>query len=239
MNATERLYEEDSYLKDCTAEVVASEAGLFRVNRTVLYAEGGGQPGDSGAVTLPDGQELAIVKSVKQPGNPNAVLHYLQDADAVLEVGSQVKLAVDWARRHRLMRMHSALHLLCAQVSAGVTGGSVGDGKGRIDFNIGADGLDKERINDGLNELVARDLEVAARWITADELDENPDLVRTMEVQPPRSGGKVRLIEVQSADLQPCGGTHVKRTSEIGALVVGKIENKGKQNRRVNIRFAD
>ena len=152
----------------------------------------------------------------------------------MLEVGAQVKLSVDWARRHRLMRMHSALHLLCAQVSAGVTGG---DGKGRIDFNIGADGLDKERISDGLNELVARDLEVTARWITADELDQNPDLVRTMEVQPPRSGGRVRLIEVHSADLQPCGGTHVLRTSEIGKLVVGKIENKGKQNRRVNIRF--
>jgi misacylated tRNA(Ala) deacylase len=150
-----------------------------------------------------------------------------------------VTAEIDWARRHRLMRMHTCLHLLCAVVPGAVTGGQISDGKGRLDFDVPGATLDKDEINTKLNALITADHEVVPRWITDEELASRPELVRTMSVKPPTGHGKVRLLDIAGVDLQPCGGTHVRRTGEIGKVAVGKIENKGKQNRRISLSFAD
>jgi misacylated tRNA(Ala) deacylase len=153
--------------------------------------------------------------------------------------GTKVRAEIDWERRHRLMRMHTCLHLLCAVVTGEVTGGQVGDGKGRLDFNIPECGLDKEAITAALNKLIAEDRPVQPVWITDEELAAKPELVRTMSVKPPTGSGRVRLLQIEDVDLQPCGGTHVARTGEIGPVVVTKIENKGRQNRRINIALVE
>ena len=165
------------------------------------------------------------------------MVHIPAEGSVLPAVGSEVEAVIDWERRHRLMRMHTSLHLLCAVVTGDVTGGQVNDGKGRLDFNLPDTKLDKDAITAALNALVEEDHAVRPRWITDEELARNPDLVRTMSVQPPSGAGKVRLLEIEGVDLQPCGGTHVQRTGEIGRLRVAKIENKGRQNRRINITF--
>ena len=203
----------------------------------MFYPTGGGQPGDSGWLRW-EGGETRIAEARKGDG-PDAVLHIAEDGSALPAPGTQVEAVIDWDRRHRHMRMHTAMHLLCSIVEGDVTGGQVGAEKSRLDFNVPAGALDKEAIGTALNELVAAALPVQPRWITDEELASRPELVRTMSVKPPGGSGKVRLMligdEDAPADLQPCGGTHVANTGEIGALRIGKIENKGRQNRRVNI----
>jgi misacylated tRNA(Ala) deacylase len=167
------------------------------------------------------------------------VVHSPAEGAELPEPGARVEAEIDWQRRHRLMRMHTCMHLLCAVVTGDVTGGAVGDGKGRLDFNLPDTSLDKERITAELNRLIAEDHEVRPRWITEAALAANPQLVRTMSVKPPIGAGKVRLLEIADVDLQPCGGTHVRRTGEIGPVRIGKIENKGRQNRRINILLAE
>ena len=197
----------------------------------------GGQPGDSGRLLLEDGSEIKIVTTVTDRDS-GEIIHVPDEGQALSPAGAKVQAEIDWDRRYRHMRMHTALHLLCAAVPCGVTGGQIGADKSRLDFDIGEATLDKEEITDILNRLVEEDHVVDNYWITEQELDDNPELVRTMSVQPPRGSGRVRLMKVgNGVDLQPCGGTHVKRTGEIGALRVSKIENKGKRNRRVNIVF--
>lgn len=238
MPITDELFREDAYLKECTATVVGVNAlGGIVLDRTVFYPTGGGQPGDSGALRLADGRTIRIATTVKGDGEEN-VVHVPAEGETAPAVGTQVTVAIDWDRRYMHMRMHTALHLMCALVPHGVTGGRIGADKSSLDFDIGDASLDKDAISEGLNRLVDEDHAVAARWITEAELDAQPDLVRTMSVQPPRGSGRVRLLDIPSVDLQPCGGTHVARTGEIGALTVTKIENKGKRNRRVNIAFA-
>jgi misacylated tRNA(Ala) deacylase len=240
MSATEELFREDGYLQDCTATVIAVDASGIRLDRTVFYPTGGGQPGDSGVLRRAYGSAIAIADTRKGEA-PGEIVHVPAQPVADLAPGETVTAALDWARRHRHMRMHTCLHLLCAAVPAGVTGGSIGDGKGRLDFDL-ADSplvLDKAAIEARLNQLIADDLPVSARWIDEAELAARPELVRTMSVKPPSGQGRVRLMEVAGADLQPCGGTHVRATGEIGAVRIDKIESKGKRNRRVSLSLVE
>ena len=236
MTGTVHLYREDPYLTTCAAEVVAvtPEGGVV-LDRTVFYPQGGGQPGDQGLLTLPNGREIRIRNAIYGPDRTQ-IVHQVEDAPP--EVGDAVSLALDWPLRHKRMRVHTALHLLSVVLPYPVTGGAIGEGDGRLDFDIPDAGLDRAEITDKLNALIARDAPVRERWISDEELDANPGLVKTMAVKPPRGTGRVRLVEIEGIDLQPCGGTHVRRTGEIGAVRVTEIEKKGKQNRRVRIALA-
>ena len=234
----ELIFRDQPYEKSCDATVVAVDGSGIRLDRTVFYPMGGGQPGDVGLLRPESGSKIRIVDTRKGESHED-VVHVPEEGAALPAVGTKVTLELDWQRRHRLMRMHSCLHLLCAVVSGDVTGGQISDGKGRLDFNLPDTQLDKEQITSELNRLIDEDHAVQPRWISDEELAANPDLVRTMSVKPPSGSGKVRLLDIPGVDLQPCGGTHVARTGEIGKVRVGKIENKGRQNRRVNIIFAE
>jgi len=235
---SELLFRADPYLKRCTARVVAADARGIGLDRTVFYARGGGQPGDCGVLETADGVCVAIVDALKGDGLDD-VIHVAAEGAPALAPGTPVTAAIDWERRHRLMRMHSCLHLLSALVPGAVTGGQVGADRSRLDFDLPEGGLDKDELTESLNRLIAADHPVAARWVTEAELDANPDLVKTMSVKPPRGAGTVRLVEVAGVDLQACGGTHVARTGEIGPVRVVKIESKGRRNRRVVVALAD
>jgi misacylated tRNA(Ala) deacylase len=233
--ATELLFRDDSYLRASPAEIVAVERGMVQLDRTVFYPLGGGQPGDRGTLTAEDGRIFRVTDTKKGEG-PSSVIH-LVEGEGLL-AGQRVTAAIDWDYRYRLMRLHTALHLLCAVVPGAVTGGQISDGKARLDFDVDAASLDKDEITAKLNALIAAGHAVQPRWISDEELADRPELVRTMSVKPPSGFGRVRLLNIAGVDLQPCGGTHVKNTAEIGNLAVTKIENKGRQNRRVNISFA-
>jgi len=237
MPITEELFREDAYLKECEATAVGvNDKGGILLDRSVFYPTGGGQPGDRGVLRLADGSTVEIATTVKGDGEEN-VVHVRAEGQAAPAVGEKVTGVIDWDRRHLHMRMHTGLHLLCALVPHGVTGGRIGADKSSLDFDIGEATLDKDALTEGLNRLVTEDHAVTARWIDDAELDAQPDLVRTMSVQPPRGSGRIRLLDIPSVDLQPCGGTHVSHTGEICPLRVSKIENKGKRNRRVNVVF--
>jgi misacylated tRNA(Ala) deacylase len=231
------LFRDDAYLRDCAARVAGVDERGIRLDRTVFYPQGGGQPGDSGVLHLADGTSLAIVDTRKGDGI-DEVLHISAPGAALPPPGSAVIAEIDWPRRHRLMRIHTCLHLLSAVVPGAVTGGQIADGKGRLDFDVPGDALDKATIARRINELIAADHEALARWISDEELAARPELVRTMSVKPPIGQGRVRLIDIAGVDLQPCGGTHLRRTGEIGPVEVLKIENKGRQNRRIVVGFA-
>jgi misacylated tRNA(Ala) deacylase len=231
----ELIFQKDAYAESCRATVTAADAAEgIRLDRTVFYPTGGGQPGDTGRLTWADGSVTAIADTRKGADHRD-VVHVPAEGAPLPPVGSEVTLTVDWARRHRLMRMHTTLHLLCSLVPGDVTGGQVGETKSRLDFNITGDQVDKEALAAELNRIVAADHAVRIKALSDADLDAQPDLVRTMSVKPPRDGGTVRVIEVEGVDLQPCGGTHVARTGEIGALRIGKVESKGRQNRRINV----
>jgi misacylated tRNA(Ala) deacylase len=230
----ELVFREDAYAKSCPAVVTAVDERGLRLDRTVFYPLGGGQLGDTGVLRLADGSTIAIADTIKGPA-ADEVIHVLAVGAVAPAVGTNVTAEIDWKRRHRLMRMHSCLHLLCAVITGDVTGGQVSDGKGRLDFNLPDAKLDKEHIEAELNRLIAEDHPVRPRWISDEELAARPEMVRTMSVKPPMGMGRVRLLEIEGVDLQPCGGTHVTHTGEIGAIEVVKIESKGKQNRRVNL----
>ncbi len=238
---TEDLFRADAYQTEAGAVVLAvteTEKGIeILLDRTLFYPTGGGQPGDTGVIVCPSGAETRIMDT-RKGSHPNTIVH-LADVAPAFSVGDTVTLRLDWPRRHRLMRMHTCLHLLSSVVPAGVTGGQVNEDKGRLDFDIGELVLDKDAIETQLNALIAADHPVGQRWITDAELEANPGLVKTMSVQPPRGAGRVRLIDIPGVDLQPCGGTHVARTGEIGPVRVDKIENKGKRNRRVVLAFVE
>ncbi|MBM3559132.1 MAG: alanyl-tRNA editing protein [Alphaproteobacteria bacterium] len=236
---TSLLFRDDAYLREATARIVAvNELGGIVLDRTPFYATGGGQPGDSGLLTIPGGASLAIATAVKgraEDGGPDTVVHVPAEGAGTLPVGATVTAAIDWARRHRLMRVHTCLHLLSAVLPFPVTGGQVGDGKGRLDFAMDGEIPDREAAEARLNELVAADHAVGSEWIDDAELARRPELVKTMSVKPPAGAGQVRLVRIAGLDLQPCGGTHVARTGEIGRVALGRIESKGRQNRRVAI----
>ncbi len=234
----ELIFRDDAYQRSCEATVSSADAQGIRLDRTVFYPTGGGQPGDGGVLRLEDGGEIRIVEARKGADHEDVV--HMPEAGAALPApGTRVTAEIDWEQRYRRMRIHSCMHVLCAIVEGDVTGGQVGEGKGRLDFNLPDTRLDKDAITAALNRIIAEDHPLRSRWITEDELTDNPQLVRTMSVKPPMGAGRVRLMEIEDVDLQPCGGTHVRRTGEIGLVRVTKIENKGRQNRRVNIAFAD
>jgi misacylated tRNA(Ala) deacylase len=235
---TEPLFRSDPYARSCEAQIVAvNERGGITLDRTVFYPTGGGQPGDSGVLKLSDGGEIPIATTVKGgPGDgDDAIVHVPAEGSPVATVGDRVTLELDWDRRYRHMRVHTCLHLLSSVLEYPVTGGQVGDGKGRLDFDIPEAGLDKDEITVELNRLIEADKPVTTEWISDAELAAQPELVKTMSVQPPTGAGRVRLIRVEGHDLQPCGGTHVAQTGEIGPVTVTKIEKKGRQNRRVSV----
>lgn len=234
----ELLFRDDAYAKSCSATVLSVDERGIRLDRTVFYPNGGGQPGDTGILRFAGG-ELRIVDTVKGDGIDD-VVHVPDPAAPLPAPGTPVEAVIDWDRRHRHMRMHTALHLVCAVLpGASITGAQVGVERSRVDFNLPTGALDKDGIAAALNRLIAADTPVGFLWITDEELDANPDLIRTLTVKPPRGHGRVRLVDIAGVDRQPCGGTHVARLGEIGPLEVLKIDNKGKQNRRVVVALKD
>ncbi|MCF2904154.1 alanyl-tRNA editing protein [Octadecabacter sp. CECT 8868] len=229
------LFIDDAYKRDASADVfaVTDEGGII-LDETIFYPTGGGQPGDSGTLTWAGGK-IDIATTVK--GEGGSIILVPAEPNPLPPVGGQVIQSLDWERRHRHMRVHTALHLLSVVIPLPVTGGSIGADKGRLDFDMPEAPEDKAELEATLNKLIACDFEISTEWITDAELAANPGLVKTMSVQPPKGAGRVRLVRIgegeNTADLQPCGGTHVRYTSEIGTVRLGKVEKKGKQNRRV------
>ena len=234
---TDLLFRTDPYQREASARVAGlTEEGGIVLDRTLFYPTGGGQPGDSGTLLSEHG-EIAIATAVK--GQGDAVVLVPSEPVSLPPVGAEVTQRLDWDRRFAHMQMHTALHLLSVAIPLPVTGGQIGAGKGRLDFLMPEPPEDRDAVEAELNALIARDLPVSEDWIDEADLDANPGLVKTMSVQPPRGAGRIRLVRIgegeRQVDLQPCGGTHVARTGEIGPARLGKIENKGKQNRRVTL----
>jgi misacylated tRNA(Ala) deacylase len=237
--ATEALFRDDAYLAEATATVVAvNERGGVVLDRTIFYPTGGGQPGDSGLIVPADGAPLTIATTVKGEA-PGEIVHVPAPDQPLPAVGTPVTLRLDWGRRYRHMRMHSCMHLLSALLPYPVTGGQIAADKGRLDFDMDGAAPDREALTEKLLALIAADDPVTTEWITDEELAARPELVKTMAVKPPTGTGRVRLVRIEGRDLQPCGGTHVRRTGEIGQVAVLKIESKGRQNRRVSVGFVE
>ena len=231
---TRELFRDDAYLKSCTATVTGAGNQVLHASQTVFYPLGGGQPGDTGTATW-EGGHARIIDTRYVDGD---IGHLLEDGASAPPPGATVDFEIDWDRRYRHMRMHTAMHLLGSVLHYGVTGGNISAEKSRLDFDM-EDPIDKDAVSAALAELVAGNHKVSCRWISEEELDANPELVRTMSVQPPRGKGAIRLLEIEGVDLQPCGGTHVGSTSEVGTVRIGKVEKKGRHNRRVNIHLDD
>ena len=232
---TEDLFRHDSYQKSCDAVVTADDGDAIVLDRTVFYAMGGGQPGDTGTI-LWDGGSASVIDT--RYGEDGVIRHIVAEDSKKPKVGDDVRAELDWDRRYRHMRMHTALHLLGSVLQYGVTGGSISSEKSRLDFDM-QDAVDKEEVSKALKALVEENHVVSCRWISDEELEAQPDLVRTLSVQPPKGAGKIRLLEIEGVDLQPCGGTHLNSTGEVGQVRIGKVENKGKHNRRFNIHLDD
>ncbi|MBT9247329.1 alanyl-tRNA editing protein [Gemmobacter fulvus] len=239
--ATRLLFRDDAYLREAPARVIGHTAeGGIQLDASIFYATSGGQPGDSGRLVWPGGQ-LAIATAVKADGGTIALV--AGEPLPMPPVGAEVMQVLDWERRHRHMRVHTALHLLSVVIPLPVTGGQIGADRGRLDFDMPEPPQDVAALNDALNALIDRDLPISEEWISDAELQANPGLVKTMSVMPPMGQGRVRLVRIgrgaSQVDLQPCGGTHVARTGEIGRVEISKIEKKGKQNRRVSLTLVD
>ena len=238
---TQLLFREDAYLKNSNARVIGiNDLGGILLDQTLFYPTGGGQPGDCGYLIY-DGQKIPIVTTIK--GDVDQAVLIPAEGAKLPKLGATIEQHLDWGQRYNHMRIHTALHLLSVVIPLPVTGGQISADKGRLDFAMPEALDDKEAVEIALNDLIRQDLEISESWITDAELVANPNLVKTMSVKPPMGAGHVRLISIGTKDrlidLQPCGGTHVRRSSEIGLMRLGKIQNKGKQNRRVNIHFAD
>ena len=234
--ATDCLFREDSYLRECSATVVGvTDQGGIILDRTVFYATSGGQPCDRGVITTQAGIPILIGNVVFTDPGKTEIAHIPASGGSAVAVGEPVQVVIDWEPRYARMRMHTALHLLSAALPYPVTGGSIGEAESRLDFDIPDAGLDKDAITVGVMTMIGTDAAVSIRWITDAELEANPGLVKTMTVKPPMGTGRVRLVEIEKRDLQPCGGTHVRRVGEIGQVAVTQIEKKGKQNRRVRL----
>ena len=236
--ATELLFRDDAYLQTASARVTAVHAQGIELERTIFYPLGGGQVGDSGFLVRSSGERIAVVDT-RRDAALDAVLHLTAAGAPAPEPGEVLTLAIDWPRRHRLMRLHTALHLMSCVVVAPVTGGNIAPDRARLDFDIDMSLLDAQRIEREMNALIGRGIATETVWISDDELDARPDLVKTMSVQPPRGSGRVRLLRIAGIDLQPCGGTHVRNIAEIGGIRVVRIRNEGRRNRRVEIALTD
>jgi misacylated tRNA(Ala) deacylase len=228
---TESLFREDSYLKECDAVVLRTAGNAVVLDRTVFYPMGGGQPGDTGHIRW-DGGSLRVGDT--RYGSDGAIEHLVAEGSSLPAAATRVRASIDWDRRYRHMRMHTGLHLLGSVLRYGVTGGNISADKSRLDFDM-EDTIDKDDVNKRLQALVEANHRVSCRWISDAELAAQPELVRTLSVQPPKGAGSVRLLEIEGVDLQPCGGTHLNSTAEVGRIQLGKVEKKGKHNRRVYI----
>ena len=227
---TSEIFRDDPYKKECEARILDFGDNWIILDQTVFYAEGGGQLGDTGFIKAGK-KEIQIENTI----NEDNKIKHIFNSKFDFEIGDNVTCIIDWDRRYKLMKMHTSLHLLCSLVNAKVTGGSVGEGKGRLDFNLDFK-PNKEELKDNLNDLIQGNHDITISWISTQELDKNPDLVKTMSVLPPRTNGSIRMVRIgDNIDYQPCGGTHVKNTSEIGLVEINKVENKGKLNKRVAI----
>jgi misacylated tRNA(Ala) deacylase len=235
--ATELLFRTDAYLKTASARVIAVHDGAIELDRTIFYPTGGGQLGDAGALLRATGERIAIVDTRKGDAT-DRVLHIVAPEMPRPTLGETLTLEIDWPRRYSLMRLHTALHVMSCVVVAPVTGGNIAPEKARLDFDIDMSLLDAGRIERETNALIARGVETETVWISDEELDARPELVKTMSVQPPRGAGRVRLLRIPDIDLQPCGGTHVRNIAEIGGIRVQKIRSEGKHNKRVEIALA-
>lgn len=231
---TDRLFLEDGYLQRCVARVTASGADGIILDRTVFYPRGGGQPGDTGRLVT-GGTSTEIIDTLH--GDCGAIVHKPSPGAGLPARGDEVEALINWQPRYAHMRMHTALHLLGVALPYAVTGGNITASRSRLDFDL-PDSPDREEMEQTLNRLIAEDHPVSSFWISESELDERPELIRTLSVRPPRGAGDIRLLEIPGLDLQPCGGTHVRRTGEIGRMRVAKIEKKGRRNRRVYLEFA-
>jgi misacylated tRNA(Ala) deacylase len=234
---TQLLFREDAYLKDCDATVTAVHERGIELDRTVFYPAGGGQAGDAGWLRRGDGIALRIIDT-RKGDTPDMVLHIPEPGSVMPAPGDRISAQIDWDRRYAMMRLHTCLHVLSCVVVAPVTGGNIAPDKARLDFDIDMSLLDATRIEEGLESLISRAVDTETVWITDDELDSRPELVKTMSVQPPRGSGRVRLLRIPGIDLQPCGGTHVRNIGEIGKVRVLRIRSEGKRNKRVEIGFA-
>ena len=227
---TSEIFRDDPYKKECEAKILDFGDNWIILDQTVFYAEGGGQLGDTGLIKAGQ-QEIQIENTIKE----NDLIKHIFNSKFDVEIGDNVTCIIDWDRRYKLMKMHTSLHLLCSLVNAKVTGGSVGDRKGRLDFNLDFK-PNKDELKDNLNDLIQGNHDITISWISTQELDKNPNLVKTMSVLPPRTNGSIRMVRIgDNIDYQPCGGTHVQNTSEIGLVEINKVENKGKLNKRVAI----
>lgn len=240
MTQTGALFRDDAYLREASARVVAiNERGGILLDRTIFYATSGGQPGDTGRLLREDGSVIAIAATINGQSK-DEIIHVPAAGETLPEIGEMLQLAIDWDRRHLLMRMHTACHLLTAVCPYPITGAAVGEEDSRIDFDIPDAGLTKEDVTKRLMELVAADHPVTTSWITDEDLAANPGLVKSKNVRPPSGTGRIRLVAIGAdgqVDSQPCGGTHVRSTGEVGEIHIGKIEKKGRENRRFRIRF--
>lgn len=231
---TEKVFYQDSYQKTHRSQVTDLVDGGVILASTIFYPLGGGQPGDTGILRI-GGAEFRVTDT-RYGADRVGIVHYLDAEDlSGIQPRDPVELELDWARRHRHMRMHTSMHLMCSLISAQATGGSIGETESRLDFDLRGQTVDKEQLTVAMNELIARSLPVSIGSISDDELEQNPDLVRTMSVQPPKGQGTVRTISIEDIDYQPCGGTHVKNIGEIGEVVITKIKSKGKQNKRITM----
>jgi misacylated tRNA(Ala) deacylase len=233
---TQLLFRDDAYLRETTARITAIDERGVTLDRTIFYPQGGGQAGDTGALVRASGERIAV-SDTRKGETPDSVVHVVA-AGSPLTIGEEVSLAIDWDRRYALMRLHTALHVMSCVVVAPVSGGNIAPEKARLDFDIDMSLLDADRIESETNAIIARAIATETVWITDEELDARPELVKTMSVQPPRGSGRVRLLRIPDVDLQPCGGTHVRNIGEIGAIRVLRIRNEGKRNRRVEIVLA-
>ncbi len=236
---TEELFRDDATLLECSARITAIDAGGVQLDRTVFYPQGGGQAGDAGVLVLPDGREL-VLADTRKGALPGEIVHVPAPGSDVgdIAVGTVVAARIDGARRSAHRRFHTATHLLCALVPHPVDGCSITPTYARLDFHMN-EPLEKQALTDGIARLVAEAHPVRHRWISEAELDANPEMVRSMSVQPPRGQGRIRVLEIEGVDLQPCGGTHVSNTREVGAVIVTKVEKKSAMTRRVILGFAE
>ncbi len=235
---TEKVFYQDSYQKTLSSEVVEVLDNGVILAATIFYPLGGGQPGDTGRLTI-DGRDYRVADT-RYADDRHNIIHILEDDDlSAIHVNDKVDMEIDWERRHRLMRMHTSMHLVCSLISAQATGGAVGETESRLDFDLQGEVVDKEQLTANLNALIDKAIPVTIGAITDAELDQKPELVRTMSVQPPRGHGTVRTISIENTDYQPCGGTHVRNTAEIGKLVVTGLKNKGRQNKRISLALVE
>ena len=231
-----KIFEENAYTKEIETEIIEinKENNTIELKDTIFYGKSGGQPGDIGEI-LADGQKIDVIETIKTGGDIKNIVENIN----VLSINQKITARINWDKRYKYMRMHSALHLMCASIPLGVTGGQIGYEKSRLDFNDPEKKINKDELQKKINELMKQDHEIIYEYIDSNILESKPELVRTMSVKPPKVEGKLRFVKIGNIDFQPCGGTHVKSTREIGEIKIGKIENKGKMNRRVNILIND